>query len=226
AALAAMALAAWPLGLFFRVSAPEVLPGQKFVNDAAYLVEQGGPLLWIFTALFLVAFARTPPRRIAAAVGVVVLALPTTLQFVLKKAREPPDRLPAATVRAMDALGAASRPGDVVMQRPGGRYPPAPVVLLGRRVPYERFTPYLTQFATRDALEKRHEEVFRFFRTTDPEEAMAIARRLGAHFLCLYGGDRVRFDTSGRLVPVHEEAGARLYRLADPATPSASASDR
>jgi hypothetical protein len=213
AALAAMALSAWPLGLLFRVSAPEVLPGQKFVNDAAYVVEQGGPLLWIFTALFLARYARTPARRIVAAVGVVVLALPTTLQFLVKKSQEPPDRLPAPTVRAMDALRAASAPGDVVMQRPGGRYPPPPVVLVGRRVPYERFTPYLTQFATRADLEKRHEEVFRFFRTADAEEAMEIARRLGARFLCLYGSDRVRFDPSGRFVPLHEEAGARLYRL-------------
>jgi hypothetical protein len=226
AALAAMALSAWPLGLLFRVSAPEVLPGQKFVNDAAYLVEQGGPLLWVFTVLFLVSFARTPVRRIAAAVLVVVLALPTTLQFVLKKAQEPPDRLPAATVRAMDTLRAVSQPGDVVMQRPGGRYPPPPVVLLGRRVPYERFTPYLTQFATRDTLEKRHEEVFQFFRTTDREEAMSIARRLGARFLCLYGSDRVRFVVGDELVPLHEEAGARLYRLAYPTSPSAPAPDR
>ncbi len=213
AALAAMALSAWPLGLLFRVSALEVLPGQKFVNDAAYLVEQGGPLLWIFTTLALVRFARTPARRIGVAVGVVVLALPTTLQFLVRKSQEPPDRLPAATVRAMDALRAASRPGDVVMQRPGGRYPPAPVILAGRRVPYERFTPYLTQFASRADLEKRHEEVFRFFRTTDADEAMAIARSLGARFLCLYGSDRVRFDPGDRFTPLHEEAGARLYRL-------------
>ncbi len=213
AALAAMALAAWPLGLLFRVSAPEVLPGQKFVNDAAYLVEQGGPLLWIFTALVLVRFARTPFRRIAATVAVVVLALPASAQFLLKKAQEPPDRLPAAAVRAMDALREASRPGDVVMQRPGGRYPPAPVVLVGRRVPYERFTPYLTQFASRADLERRHEEVFRFFRTTDREEALGIAQRLGVRFLCLYGGDRVRFEPDGRLRPLHEEEGARLYRI-------------
>jgi hypothetical protein len=213
AAVATMALAAWPLGLLFRVSAPEVLPGQRFVNDAAYLVEQGGPLLWIFTALFLVRFARTPPRRIAAAVAVVALALPTTLQFLVKKSQAPPDRLPAATVRAMDVLRASSRPGDVVMQRPGGRYPPAPVILAGRRVPYERFTPYLTQFATRAELEKRHEEVFRFFRTADADEAMEIARRLRARFLCLYGSDRVRFDPGRHLVPLHEEEGARLYRL-------------
>ena len=148
-----------------------------------------------------------------AAVAVVALALPTTLQFLVKKAREPPDRLPAATVRAMDALRAASRPGDVVMQRPGGRYPPPPVVLVGRRVPYERFTPYLTQFASRADLEAPHEEVFRFFRTTDREEAIGIAQRLGARFLCLYGGDRVRFVPDARLQPLYEEAGARLYRI-------------
>jgi hypothetical protein len=213
AALATMALAAWPLGLLFRVSAPEVLPGQTFVNDAAYLVEQGGPLLWIFALLSFVRQGTTPARRIAATVAIVALALPTTAQFVVKKAQEPPDRLPAATVRAMDALRAASRPGDVVMQRPGGRYPPAPVILVGRRVPYERFTPYLTQFASRADLERRHEEVFRFFRTSDREEALAIARRLGARFLCLYGGDRVRFDPGDRLVPLHAEPGARLYRL-------------
>lgn len=213
AALAAMALAAWPLGLLFRVSAPDVLPGQKFVNDAGYLVEQGGPLLWIFTVLFLVRIARTPARKIVAAVAVVTLALPTTAQFLLKKAQEPPDRLPAATVRAMDALRAASRPGDVVMQRPGGRYPPAPVVLIGRRVPYERFTPYLTQFASRADLERRHEEVFRFFRTPHRQEAAAIARRLGARFLCLYGSDRVRFDTTGVLSLLYEEPQARVYRI-------------
>jgi hypothetical protein len=116
----------------------------------------------------------------------------------------------------MDALNVASKPGDVVMQRPGGRYPPPPVVLAGRRVPYERFTPYLTQFASRAELERRHEEVFRFFKTDDPEEALAIARGLGARFLCLYGPDRVRFDPAGVLVPIHEEPGARLFRIEEP----------
>jgi hypothetical protein len=116
-------------------------------------------------------------------------------------------------VRAARALERVSRPGDVVLQRPGARYPPAPVVLSGRRVPYERFTPYLTQFASRQDLEARHEVVFRFFRTTSREEAMAIARSLGASFVALYGRDRVRFDTTGLLEPIHEEEEARVYRI-------------
>ncbi len=116
-------------------------------------------------------------------------------------------------MRGAQALRLASRPGEVVLQRPGARYPPAPVVFAGRRVPYERFTPYLTQFASREALLERHDLVWRFFRTTDPADAMAIARTLDARYLALWGHDRVRFDTSGLLLPIHEEPGARIYRL-------------
>ena len=216
AALAAMALAGWPLGLLFRVSAPEVLPGQRIVNDAAYLVEQSGPLLWVFAAAALSAFAASTARRALAFAAVLLLATPATWQFVAKKATTPPGRLPAPMVRAVKAIERVSRPGDVVMQRPGARYPPAPVVLAGRRVPYERFTPYLTQFASRPDLEARHALVFRFFRTTSRDEALGIARSLEASFLALYGGDRVRFDTTGVLEPVHEEEGARAYRIVYP----------
>jgi hypothetical protein len=211
--LSVMALAAWPLGLLFRVSAPDVLPGQKVVNDAAYLIEQGGPLLWAFTALALTRLATSRPRALLVALGVVAMALPATVQFAVKKALLPPDRLPAPIVRAMGVLVRSSQPGDVVLQRPGARYPPAPVILIGRRVPYERFTPYLTQFATRESLERRHEAVYRFFRTPDRAEALAIARSLGARFLCLYERDRIRFEAPGILEPLHEEAGARVYRF-------------
>jgi hypothetical protein len=143
---------------------------------------------------------------------VAAFALPATLQFLVKKATLPSDPMPAPMVRAMRALAARSAPGDVVMQRPGARFPPAPVILIGRRVPYERFTPYLTQFAAREELQARHETVFRFFRTTDAAEALEIARRLHARWLCLYGGDRVRF-AGVDLDPVHEEEGARCYTL-------------
>jgi hypothetical protein len=216
-ALAAIALTGWPLGLLFRVSAPQVLPGQKVVNDAAYLVEQSGPLLWLFAVLGLVAFATSPVRRVLASVLLVTLATPATLQYATKKLHTAPDRLPAPMVRAMVALERVSEPGDVVLQRPGARYPPAPVILSGRRVPYERFTPYLTQFASKEALEARHLVVYRFFQTRDRAEAVEIIRSLGASYLALYGHDRIRFDASGLLEPVHEEPGARLYRITEPA---------
>lgn len=212
-ALAGMALAGWPLGLLFRVSAPEVLPGQKVVNDAAFLVEQAGPLLWIFSAMALARFAARGRAAAVATSLAGLLALPSTLQFVVQKSRWPNEAIPAARVRAMRALEEASHPGDVVLQRPGARFPPAPVVLIGRRVPYERFTPWLTQFAPREALEARHEAVYRFFRTLDPGEALLIARELGARFVCLYDADRLRFQTEGVLEPIYEEPEARAYRI-------------
>ncbi|HVR69425.1 MAG TPA: hypothetical protein VMT87_01160 [Vicinamibacteria bacterium] len=211
--MAWMALFAWPLGLLFRVSAPRTLPGQKPFNDAYVLIEQGGPLLWIFTAIALSRLARGGRRTVAVVAAAALLCLPSTAQFAWKKATEPPDPMPAGIVRAMAALSAASRPGEVVMQRPGARYPPPPVVLAGRRVPYERFTPFMAQFVAPEDLERRHQAVHRFFRTNDRAEAIAIARSLDARYLCLYGPDRVRFDTTGLLAPIHEEPQARCYRL-------------
>jgi len=216
AALAAMALAAWPLGLLFRVSAPEALSGQRIINDAAYIVEEGAPLLWIFAAMALADLAAGGRRRAAVLTLAAVLALPSTVQFVVKKAALAPDPVPAGMVRAVAAVAEASRPGDVVMQRPGARYPPLPVVLFGRRVPYERFTPYLTQFAPRAELERRHETVYRFFHTADASEAMAIARDLNARFLCLYGADKVRFNTTALLAPLRQEPEGRCYSLLTP----------
>jgi len=212
-AVAAIALSGWPLGLLFRVSAPELVAGQTPVNDAGYLLEQSGPLLWVFAAVALARFAASRGRRRAVAAAVLLLATPATVQYVAKKATILPDRLPAAMVRAMRALEAASRPGDVVVQRPGGRHPAAPVVLAGRRVTYERFTPYLTQFVPKADLEARHAAVHAFFRAQGQGEALAIARSLGASFLALYGSDRVRFDTTGVLERVYEEPGARVYRI-------------
>jgi hypothetical protein len=81
-------------------------------------------------------------------------------------------------------------------------------------VVYERFTPYSTQFAPAAELTRRHERVFRFFRTSDRAEAAAIARELGAVLVVLYGPDRVRFDPAGLLAPVYEEPGARVFRVA------------
>jgi hypothetical protein len=159
--------------------------------------------------------ARIVPRRRAAlaAAGAALLSLPATVQFVAKKATEPPDPMPAGIVRAMRALAAASAPGDVILQRPAARYPPPPVVLIGRRVPYERFTPFMAQFVPAAMMQRRHETVYQFFRTTDRDEAMEIAKQLGAGYLCLYGPDRVRFDTNGLVSPIHEEPAARCYRL-------------
>jgi len=212
-ALAAMALAGWPLGLLFRIAPPVFLAGESPHNDSAYFIEQSGPLLWIFTIGALATFARSPARQVLAGLAVAALALPTTLQFGIKKSRLPPDLVPAAMLRAARVVESATRPGEVVLQRPAGRYPPTPLIFAGRRVPYERFTPYLTQFAAPRAIRARHALLARFFRTRDAGQALEIAERLGASVVCLYGPDRLRFPTEGRVEWLHREPGARVLRL-------------
>ena len=212
AALAVMALSGWPLGLLFKVAPPDAVAGQRPINDASFLVEQSGPLLWLFAAMALARLAERRPRSLVLGAAA-LLVLPSTVHFVVKKAGQAPHPLPASTVRAMRALAEASEPGEVVLQRPGRLYPPAPVILIGRRVAYERFTPYLTQFAPRVDLERRHEDVYRFFQGADASEARAIAARVGARYVCLYERDpRPRFDLRETYDVVYEEPGAAVYR--------------
>lgn len=215
-AAAAVALVGWPLALLVHVAARDV-EGNDLPSATIYFVEQSGAVLWVFAATALARAASRARRPVLALGAAVLLALPSTVEFAVRKARVALDPVPAAAIRALGAIARDGRRGDVVLQRPGGRYPPLPVVLEGRRVVYERFTPYLTQFAPRDELQRRHEALFRFFRTTDADEAAALARGLGARYLCLYGADRVRFESARLLEPLHEEAGARAYRIALPA---------
>jgi hypothetical protein len=212
ATAAAVALSGWPLGLLFHAAARDV-KGQELPSATIYFVEQSGVVLWVFAATALAGWA-TRRRRPALALALAgLVALPSTVEFAVRKSRVGPAGIPPAFVRALEAVARDGSPGDLVLQRPVPRYPPLPVVLIGRRVLYERFTPYLTQFAPREELLRRHETLYHFFRTRDREEARALARGLGARYLVLYWKDRVRFDTEGLLVPLHEEEDARAYRV-------------
>jgi hypothetical protein len=211
-AAAALALTGWPLGLLFHVAARDV-EGRELPSATIYFVEQSGAVLWVFTALALAAWAERRRRPALALAVAGLLALPSTLEFAVRKAGVAPDPVSPAVVRALEAIARDGRPGDVVLQRPVARYPPLPAVLVGRRVVYERFTPYLTQFAPREELRRRHEALYRLFQTTDRAEAVAILRDLGGRYVCLYGPDRLRFDTRGVLVPLYEDPAARAYRI-------------
>jgi hypothetical protein len=212
-ACATMALSGWPIGLLFRVMPVDYRGFRPPYNEAWYFIEQSAPLLWVFTALAATAWARTRGRGLALALGA-VLCLPSTVQFVLAKRRVPAVAVPPAIVRAMDVLKAASRAGELVLMRPEPkRFPPPPMVLAGRRVPYTRFIPYLYQVASHDALARRLETVRRFFKTTDAAEALAVARELGARYVCLTGDDAFAFPHTGILRPLIEEPNVKVYEI-------------
>ena len=206
-ALAAVALSGWPLALLLRVTADGVF------NESVYFSVQSGALLWVFTCEALVALvARGLSPWLVGAVSA-CLALPSSAEFVWRKARTPPDVVPARVLRAMAALEQASQPGDVVLMRPFSRYPPPPIVFIGRRVAYTDYMPYMRQFASAPVLHERRELVRRFFRTGDPSEALAIARGLGARFVYLFGPQGIGIDPETVLEPIYVEGNARVYRI-------------
>jgi hypothetical protein len=215
AMLAATALCGWPLGLLLRISPAEATSRERPFNEALYFFEQSGPLLWLFAAAALAGLRLRRPAAALLACACAGLALPGTVAWAASEWRRPPGRLNAPVVQAMDALARASAPGDVVLMRPElQRFPPPPLVLAGRRVPLSFYVTFLNQFVEQRARRARLEEVRAFFATADPGRARAVARGLGAGYVCFFGVDGPAFDTrAAGLEAIFEAATVRVYRL-------------
>jgi hypothetical protein len=210
--LATAALLGWPLRLLVHINADG-----RF-DEAAYFAEHSGAILWIFTALALAPFVERSRSRVLVVATLAGLALPSTAEFVARKMALPPERIPARAVRAMRALEGASAPGSIVLVRPSAEYPPLPMVLIGRRDFYSEYMRSLLQFAPRAELQRRRALQRAFFRATDSQEALSLARQIGAEFLYLPAGEPLSFDPRPVAQPVYARDGERVYRFAAPAS--------
>lgn len=215
AILAALALSGWAIGLIFKVTLIEGARGRTLVNNADYFIDQSGFVLWVFVASALTASSLPTRATVVMWASCGALALSGNMVRIASGPVGPGlPLMPTGIAEAMGALARESQPGDVVLQKPQPkRYPPPPVVLIGRRVPLSRSISYLTQFATQEAIDRRQEMVQRFFLTSDAEEALTVARSLGARYLCLYGSDVVRFPEAQALEPVFGRPNVRVYRI-------------
>jgi hypothetical protein len=210
-ALAVMAWVGWPLGMLLQI-APRESNGFPF-DEALYFFEQSGLILWVFAALTLGRMRWSGWRGLALGLICVATTLPATIHTLVRHVQQTPQRIPPDVVLAMQALERDSLPGAVVLQRPLLLRHPPPPLFFGRRVPYGGVITYFNQFVPVAAAEARLARVQRFFRTTDPAEAAAIARELGATHVCLFGSDEVAFDKTVLLMPIFENEGARVYGL-------------
>jgi hypothetical protein len=201
-----IALSSWPLR-FTDITADE------HFNESVYFTVQSGVLLWIFTAAALLRLAERWRRPVAIALLGAALCLPSTIEFILRKASTPLDEIPPDVVLAMSLLDSLGRPGDVILEPTYTRLPPPPIVFIGRRVAFSEYLPYRSQFAAPELLRRREWLVRRFFKTRETQEAREIAREVGADFVFLYGRQRFRFDPTSLLQPVYESPAARLYRV-------------
>jgi hypothetical protein len=205
-AFAVMALVGWPAASLLDLSA-------EYHNESGYFMEQSGPLLWLFALPVLTRFvlrARRPGLRAALCL---MCCLPATVEYVLRKARVEAEVVPAPVVMAMRALDIVSRPDDVVIMRPESRIPPPPLALIGRRIPFTTHYHYQMQFTTRAIMHRSDRLVRRFFRSREPQRALAIARELDARFLYLTGRQRMRFDAARAFELLFSDEGERVYRI-------------
>jgi hypothetical protein len=206
--LGTVALLGWPLRLLIHINADG-----RF-DEAAYFAEHSGAVLWLFTALALAPLLARVPSRTAAVAFLAALSLPSTVEYLARKVALDPERIPARAVQAMRTLEGASRPGDVVLVRPSAELPPLPMVLIGRRAFYSEYMRSLRQFAPRAELHRRRALLRAFFRTTDPREALSLARQIGADFLYLPAGEPLFFDPRPVAETVYARDGERVYRFA------------
>ena len=153
--LAGAALAGLLPGLLLRIT----IEGEGAdYNESVYFITVSAALLWLFTLLRLERWALAGRGALAAA-AIALLALPVPAQFLWRKWRTPAETVPAAIVRVVARLAAEGRPGDVIVSPPSPRWPPPPMVLIGRRSPLARSLPYLSQYVPRAAFERRRDEV-------------------------------------------------------------------
>jgi hypothetical protein len=199
----ALALSGWPLALLVSIRA------DPDVDESFYFLQASGLVLWLFAAPALASLAR---RSVALAAVAAVVALLPAAEFVAHKSMQAPLVVPAASVRAMAALRAASCPGDVVLSRVRIAKVPLPVVLAGRRVALADYIGYWRQFTTLEALEARRALVREFFQARDPASAEAVAARLGAGYVHLHGA-KAPVEETGALVPLFAEGDERVYRI-------------
>jgi hypothetical protein len=203
AAAGALALSGWPIATFVSVLADPAF------DESFYFLQASGLLLWLFAAPAVVSLAR---RSLLLAGLVAAVAFAPAAEFVARKATQPPETVPAPSVRAMAALREASCPGDVVLARARPSPVPLPVVLAGRRIALADYIGYWRQFTTLEALDARRSRLRDFFQARDRETALAAARDLGAGYVHLRR-EAAPVEATGVLEPVFAQGGDRILRI-------------
>ena len=213
AVLAAMALSAWPLGLAFRIAVTDALPGQKVVNDAAYIVEQGGAPA--------VALHRGRPRRPGHS--------PRTRSPPWPSWPWPCPRPSSSSCARPKRPPIASPPRWCAPSRPCAPWRSRATSSCSDRVHATRPPPCssptsacptsATRPSARSSPRRRPSSAAtsRCFASSGPRTRPRPARSprdLGASYVALYGPDRVRFDPIGPArARSTQEGDARVYRI-------------
>ncbi len=202
------------------VTIPCVLVTDPYV-DTLQFYETGLYILWIFTALALVGFARTRRRAGVVAIGLALAAsLPSSIHFLAMKwtdnQRPPLTSITRAEMSIADYLRTCDPNTTVVLQdRPFA--PSLMAVVSERRVVLGWGRTY---YAVGSESRFRDVESFYMSARGDPGAAFETLRRYHVtHVIVNEQRDRVHPDVLARLRPILGRSGFTLYAVPSPAGP-------
>jgi len=178
--LAWFAVIGFPLSLLLRIAPAEAqgLSRLEALNDAGWFATASGIALWFPTA-------RALSRRTTgvAALAVLALALPSTVQHFLHAASLGHDRIGKARVEAAIEAKRLSTPESLWVEPPDRVRPSLLAYFSGRAVVYDPYVGYDYMFVGRDEIDILRHAVAQFWSSTDPAYIGWFLERFGVDFV-------------------------------------------
>jgi hypothetical protein len=179
-ALAWLAVIGFPLSLLLRIAPAEAqgLSRLEALNDAGWFATASGIVLWFATARAL--SARSPR---AAALAVLLLALPATAQHFFHAASLGADRIVRSQVEAAVEAERISSPSSVWVEPPDRVRPSLLAYFAGRASVYDPYVGYDYMFFGREEIDYRRHAVAQFWSSSDPAFLAWFLKRFRVEFV-------------------------------------------
>ncbi len=178
--IAWFAVIGFPLSLLLRIAPAEAqgLSRLEALNDAGWFAAASGIVLWFPTARAL--SGRTTG---VAALAVLSLALPSTVQHFFHAASLGYDRIGRARVEAAAEAKRLSTPESLWVGPPDRVRPSLLVYFSGRAVVYDPYVGYDYMFVGRDQIDIRRHAVAQFWSSSDPAYIGWFLETFGVDFV-------------------------------------------
>ena len=178
--LAWFAVIGFPLSLVLRIAPAEAqgLSRLEALNDAGWFATASGIVLWFPTARALSGL-----RAGVAAIAVLALALPSTVQHFFHAASLGADRVGRSRVEAAIEAERVSSPDSIWVETPDRARPSLLAYFSGRASVYDPYVGYDYMFFGREEVEYRRHAVAQFWSSGDPAYLAWFLKRYRTGFV-------------------------------------------
>jgi len=179
-AMAWLAVIGFPLSLLLRIAPAEAqgLSRLEALNDAGWFATVSGIVLWFPTARAL-----SGRSTGVAALAVLALALPSTVQHFFQAASLGADRIGRSRVEAAIEAERVSSPDSIWVETPDRARPSLLAYFAGRATVYDSYVGYDYMFVGREDVDYRRHAVAQFWSSTDPAYLAWFLKRFRVGFV-------------------------------------------